>query len=56
MSDKPKDPVVLQRQIHCKHSMIRSYGQTRCVHCGIDEKDLAGLLLAALWGVGGFTP
>jgi hypothetical protein len=51
---EPKDPVVLQRQINCKHSMIVSHNQTICVHCGVEAKDLEGLIVALLWsGMGG---
>lgn len=35
-----KDPAAIERQRHCSHVLIKSYGQVRCVHCGISQADL----------------
>lgn len=38
-----KDPAVVMRQTYCKHVLIKSYGQTLCVHCGVSQAELEAM-------------
>lgn len=43
MSQEEKDAAVLQRQLYCKHALIKAHGQTLCVHCGVSQADLEAM-------------